>query len=83
MQLITSVWAFKIRYSLEPRAPWFENQIDLSFEQFLKLHFKDEVSHIWNRIQAQVKVMANNQTETFQILEFFLIFYASVSVLWY
>lgn len=37
-----------------PRSLSFETQIDNSFEDFLKLHFKYEFSHSWNRIQEQV-----------------------------
>jgi len=53
MQGFTCIWAFKLRSTLIPRSLFFESAIDNSFEDFLKLHFKYEFAHSWNRIQEQ------------------------------
>lgn len=54
MQGFACIWAIKLRGTLMPRSLEFENEIDNSFEEFLKKHFKYEVAHSWNRIQEQV-----------------------------
>lgn len=84
MQGFTCIWSFKLRSSLMPRSISFEAEIDDSFEEFLKKHFKVEFSHSWNRIQEQVKYIPSDRHSTeFEMNLKFRFFYPStVSVLW-